>query len=65
MAIDVSGARPRLTQAEKDGCRQYGECYYCAKLRHLAINCPSLSRLPRPLAANAGELNEEEESGNV
>ena len=65
VAMDVSGARPRLTQAEKDGSRQRGECYYCGKLGHLAINCPSPSRRPRPLTANAGELNQEEESGNV
>ena len=65
VAMDVSGARPRLTPAEKDGRRQWRECYYCGKLEYLAINCPSPSRRTRPLAANAGELNEDEESGNV
>ena len=63
--MDVSGACPRLTQAEKDGRRQRGECYYCRKLGHLAINFPSPSRRPRPLAANVGELNVFEESGNA
>ena len=65
VAIDVSGARHRLTQAEKDGRRQRRKCYNCGKLGHLAINCPSPGRRPRPLVANVGELNEEEESGNV
>ena len=63
--MDFSGARPRLTQAEKDGHHQHVECYYCGKLGHLAINCPSPSRRPRPLAADSGELNVEEESENV
>ena len=63
--MDVSGARPRLTQGEKDGRCQQGECYYCRKLGHLAINSPSPSRCPRPLAANVGELNVFEESGNA
>ena len=63
--MDVSRARPRLTQAEKDGRHQHEECYYCGILGHLAINCPSPNRRPRPLAANAGEQNEEKESGNV
>ena len=63
--MDVSGARPHLTQAEKDGCRQYGECYYSRKLSHLAINCPSPSRRPRPLEAYVGELMVFEESGNA
>ncbi len=65
VAMDVSGARPCLTQAEKDGRRQRGECYYCGKLVYLAINCPSPSRRPRPLAAKIGELNVFEESGNA
>ena len=63
--MDVSGARPRLIQAETDSRRQRGECYYCRKLGHLAISCLSPSCHPRPLAANAGELNDEEELGNV
>ena len=63
--MGVSGARLRLTQAEKDGRRQRGECYFCRKLGHLTINCPSPSRRPRPLVANVGELNVFEESGNA
>ena len=63
--MDVSGARPCPTQAEKDGRLQRGECYYYGKLGHLAINCPSPSRRPRPLAANAGKLNIDKESGNA
>ena len=65
VAMDVSGARPSLTQAEKDGRRQRRECYYCGKSGHFAINCPSPSRRPRPLAANVGELNVFEESENA
>ena len=63
--MDVSDSRPRLIQAEKHGRRQRGECYYCGKLGHVAINCPSPSRRPRPLADNVGELNVFEESGNA
>ena len=63
--MDVSGARLRLTQADNDGRRQHGECYYCGKLGHLAINCPSPSRRPRPFAANAGEMNAKEKSRNT
>ncbi len=63
--MDLSGVRPRPTQAEKEGCHQRGQCYRCGKLGHVAINSPSSSRRPRPLGTNAGELNEEEGSGNV
>ena len=63
--MDVTVARPYLIQAKKDRRRQRGECYYCGKLGHLAINCPSPSRRPHPLAAKVGELNVFEESGNA